>query len=68
MKTFKRQFADVIKQQIDYYLMHYQLNDISNDKVVLYNEVLEHSIQCKMLNKSYYPRKDILDRVKSSSL
>lgn len=58
MKTFKRQFADIIKQQIDYHLTRHQSKD------TLYNEVLEHSIQCKMLNKSYFPRKDAVDKVK----
>jgi hypothetical protein len=32
-------------------------------KDVLYDEILEHAIQCRILNKRYFPRDEILEKV-----
>jgi hypothetical protein len=32
-------------------------------KDVLYDEILEHAIQCRMLNEHHFPRNEILERV-----
>jgi hypothetical protein len=37
-------------------------------KNVLYDEILEHAIQCRMLNERYFPRDEILEKVSFSFL
>ncbi len=32
-------------------------------KDVLYDEIVEHAIQCQMLNQNYFPRNEILEKV-----
>ena len=57
LENFQRDFYAVIKRQIDYHMAQTQPKDS------LYNEILEHSIQCQMLNERYFPRNDILTMV-----
>ena len=36
----------------------------NKQKNVLYNQILEHAIQCNLLTQRYFPRQDILEQVK----
>jgi hypothetical protein len=58
LAKFQDDFFVAIKRQIDYHMEKARIKDI------LYDEILEHSIQCKMFNKRYCPRVDILTKVK----
>ncbi|CAF4754750.1 unnamed protein product [Rotaria sp. Silwood1] len=59
LTKFQIDFYTVIKRQIDYYMTKIQAKD------VLYNEIFEHAIQCRMLNERYFSRDEILDKVKT---
>lgn len=54
---FQTDFYTVIKQQIDYYMKQVRTKD------VLYDEILEHAIQCRVLNERYFSRDEILEKV-----
>ncbi|CAF4105784.1 unnamed protein product, partial [Adineta steineri] len=56
---FQNDFYNVIKQQIDYYMTQVRTKD------VLYDEILEHAIQCQTLNERYFPRDEILEKVRA---
>ncbi|CAF4251319.1 unnamed protein product [Rotaria sp. Silwood2] len=56
---FQNDFYTVIKRQIDYYITQIPAKDI------LYDEILEHAIQCRMLNKRYCSRDEILEKVRA---
>ncbi|CAF3802489.1 unnamed protein product [Rotaria sordida] len=56
---FQTDFYTVIKRQIDYYMTKVQAKDI------LYDEILEHAIQCRMLNERYCSRNEILEKVRA---
>jgi len=36
----------------------------NQQKNFLYNQILEHAIQCNLLIQRYFPRQDILEQVK----
>lgn len=57
LAKFQEDFFFIIKQQIDYHLAQIRVKD------VLYDEIFEHSIQCKMLHDRCFPRNDILEKV-----
>jgi hypothetical protein len=75
MDKFKQELTDAIKRQIDYHLaglinteqnipMNEKISQVpSRSKDILYDEILEHAVQCKMLNERYCPRQDILKKV-----
>lgn len=49
-----------MKSQIDFHM-----NIAENQqKNLLYNQVLEHAIQCNLLTQRYFPRLDIMSEVK----
>ncbi|CAF1169493.1 unnamed protein product [Rotaria sordida] len=54
LADFKDDFYNAIKNQIDYHMKQTRTKDI------LYDEVVEHAIQCRMLNERYFPRDNIL--------
>lgn len=58
LNTFKNDFIQALKRQIDYHLCQ------RRPKNVLFDEVLEHAIQCKSLQKQYFPRLDIMEQVR----
>ncbi len=57
LAKFQTNFYTIIQQQIDYYMTQIRT------KNVLYDEILEHAIQCQILNERYFSRKEILDKV-----
>ncbi len=57
LTKFQTNFYTVIKQQIDYYMKQVRKKD------VLYDEILEHAIQCRILNERYYSRNEIIEKV-----
>ncbi|CAF3842914.1 unnamed protein product [Rotaria sordida] len=59
LTTFQENIFTAIKRQIDYHMAQVRPKDI------LYEEVLENAIQCKMLNKRHFPCENILTKVKS---
>ena len=59
LARFQEDFFTIIKRQIDYHMARIRSNDI------LYDEILEHSIHCKMLDERYFPRDEIFEQVKS---
>ncbi|CAF4038756.1 unnamed protein product [Rotaria magnacalcarata] len=59
LTKFQEDFYNVLKNQIDYHMTQ------TRPKDKLYEEVLEHSIQCKMLDERYCSRDDILEKVKT---
>lgn len=59
LRKFQDDFYTVIKRQIDYHMSQARPKDI------LYDEILEHSIQCRILAERYFPRDDILAKVKA---
>ncbi|CAF4666770.1 unnamed protein product [Rotaria socialis] len=58
LNEFLARFYQVIKDQIDYHIKRSQSKD------ALYTEALEHAIRCKMFNKNYSPREDIMQQIK----
>ena len=38
---------------------------VNQKKSALFNQIIEHGIQCKSLTARYFPREDILQQVKS---
>ncbi|CAF0944155.1 unnamed protein product [Didymodactylos carnosus] len=56
---FKDDFYTAIQRQIDYHMTK------TRTKEILYDEVLEHAIQCKTLNERYFPRDYLLAQIKS---
>ncbi|CAF3603595.1 unnamed protein product [Rotaria sordida] len=54
LADFKDDFYNAIKNQIDYHMKQTRTKDS------LYDEVVEHAIQCRMLNERYFPRDNIL--------
>jgi hypothetical protein len=61
LARFQEDFYNVVKRQIDYHMVKVRPKDI------LYDEILEHSIQCRMLDERFCARDDILEKVKCSS-
>ncbi|CAM2722650.1 unnamed protein product [Rotaria socialis] len=59
LNEFLARFYQVIKDQIDYHIKRSQSKD------ALYTEALEHAIRCKMFNKNYSPREDIMQQIKN---
>ncbi|CAF2634560.1 unnamed protein product [Rotaria sp. Silwood2] len=59
LTKFQTDFYDVIKRQIDYYMTKVQA------KHVLYDEILEHAIQCRTLNEHFFSRDEILEKVRA---
>ena len=62
METFRNDFTAALTRQIDYHLSQ------RGPKNALYDEVVEHAIQCKRLQKQYFPRPDIMDQVRVRSV
>lgn len=60
LKKFEEDFFAVVKRQIDYHMAYVCKKD------ALYDEILEHTIQCKILHERYFPRDDILEKVRDS--
>jgi hypothetical protein len=58
MDKFKQDLTDAIKRQIDYHL-----TGLIKSNSILYDEILEHAIQCKMLSERYCPRENVLKKV-----
>ncbi|CAF1533025.1 unnamed protein product, partial [Rotaria sordida] len=64
IKYFSQVFEDfyhAIKSQIDFHLIKYE----KQQKNFLYNQILEHAIQCNLLTQRYFPRQDILEQIKN---
>ena len=62
MKYFTQFYDDFyqgIKSQIDYHMKSYE----NQQKHILYNQILEHAIQCNLLTQRYFPRKDLIEQV-----
>ncbi len=59
---FFDEFFAAIKSQIDFHMEQYQIKQTKTS--VLYDQVLEHAIQCNMLTQRYFPRQDILEQVR----
>jgi hypothetical protein len=57
LAKFQTDFYNVIKREIDYYMKQIRKKD------VLYDEILEHAIQCRILNERYFSRDEILEKV-----
>ncbi|CAF3813414.1 unnamed protein product, partial [Rotaria sp. Silwood1] len=64
IKYFSQFFEDcyhAIKSQIDFHMKTYE-NQQNN---ILYNQILEHAIQCNLLIQRYFPRQDIFEQIKN---
>ena len=59
LRKFQDDFYAALKRQIDYHMSQ------AGPKDALYNEILEHAIQCRILNERYFPRDDIVDKIKA---
>ncbi|CAF4417932.1 unnamed protein product [Rotaria sp. Silwood2] len=57
---FFEDFYHAITSQIDFHMKTYE----NQQKNFLYNQILEHAIQCNLLIQRYFPRQDILEQVK----
>ena len=57
LAAFQDDFYTTVKRQIDYHMTK------ARAKEILYDEVLEHAIQCKTLNARYFPRERLLAQV-----
>ncbi|CAF1086333.1 unnamed protein product [Rotaria sp. Silwood1] len=55
-------FFDSMKNQIDYHMEQSCNKRATIDP--LYDQIIEHAIQCNLLIQRYFPRKDILEQVR----
>lgn len=54
---FQNDFFSIIQRQIDFHMSQIR------PKGILYDEVLEHAIHCKILHERYFPRDEIFEQV-----
>ncbi|CAF1109225.1 unnamed protein product [Adineta steineri] len=61
LSQFFNDFYDAIKTQIDFHMKIFE-NKQENQ---LYNQILEHAIQCNLLVQRFFPRPDIFQQIKT---
>ncbi|CAF1394225.1 unnamed protein product, partial [Didymodactylos carnosus] len=62
MKKFLNDFETLVKNQIDYHVQHLKQKSLLLTDL-LYDEVMEHAIQCKQSVERFQERNDIMEKV-----
>ena len=64
LSTFFDDFYHAVQSQIDYHMNIHQ-NKREN---LLYNQIVEHAIQCNLLIQGFFSRPDIFEQVNQQSI